>query len=60
MGAVKNKMLEEMDQVGEVLYDAGVHQLTNEVVLSALLHMKSNPESSIKVALEAGKAEWDL
>ena len=60
MGAVKNKMLEEMDQVGEALYEAGQYQLTNEVVLSALLHMKNQPSSSIQDALTAAKAEWDL
>lgn len=60
MGAVKQQMLEDMDKIGESLYEAGQYGLTYEVVLSALLHMKNQPESSIEDALTAAKAEWDL
>ena len=60
MGAVKQQMLEDLDKIGEALYEAGRYGLTYEVVLSALLHMKNQPESSIEEALAAGKAEWDI
>jgi hypothetical protein len=60
MGAVKQQMLEDMDKIGEALYEAGQYGLTYEVVLSTLLHMKNQPESSIEEALAAGKAEWDI
>jgi len=60
MGAVKNKMLEELDQVSEALYEAGQYQLTNEVVLSAMLIHKANNSFTIKQSLEFALKEWDL
>ncbi len=60
MGAIKEKRLEDLDAIGKVLHEAGQYGLTYEVVLSALLHMKNQPGSSIEDALVAAKAEWDL
>lgn len=54
------KSLEELDKVSEVIYEAGRYQLTAEVILWTLYHMKENPKSSIGEALSAGMAEWDL
>ena len=61
MGAVKEKWLEDLDQVSETIYEAGTYGLTSEVILTALNHIiDMDGQATVREALEIGMKEWDL
>jgi len=55
-----SKVLEDLDSVSKVLYEAKSVGLESEVSLWALYYMKEHPEASIKDAIQAGSNEWKL
>lgn len=51
---------ETMDNVKMALAIAGERKLEIEVIATAMIYLKENPEASINEALEVGLSDWDV
>lgn len=58
--STKGNITKTMDAVANTLKFAGEYHLEVEVIASAMLYLKENPEVSINEALNAGLGDWDV
>jgi len=60
MDNVNNKILKDLNCVGDILNYATKHKLEPETVLWANRYLKNYPEATEEEALEIGLKEYDL
>ena len=58
--STKGNITETMDDVAQALKFAGEYGLETEVVATAMLFLKENPEATINEALHVGLSDWDI
>ena len=49
-----------INYVNDVLVVAGKYDLEVEVIATAMIYLKENPEASISDALSTGLSDWDV
>lgn len=55
---IREKELTEIDQIYEMLVKASAYGLEAEVVMSALMSMRRDPNQTLLEAMQAGMEEW--
>jgi hypothetical protein len=58
--SIKGNLTETMDAVANTLKFAGEHGLETEVIATAMLFLKENPDAEINEALNVGLSDWDV
>jgi hypothetical protein len=59
-GTTNESLLETMDNVSAALKIAGKYDMDVEVIATAMIFLKENPDASIETALNAGLGDWDV
>jgi len=59
-GTTNESLLETMDNVSTALKIAGKYDMEVEVIATAMIFLKENPDASIETALNAGLGDWDV
>ena len=58
--STKGNITETMDDVAQTMKFASEHGLETEVIATAMLFLKENPEATINEALHVGLNDWDV
>lgn len=59
-GTSGEDLAEIVDKVMFVLCKASHYDLEAEVVATAMVYLKENPDASIETALSVGLSDWDI
>jgi hypothetical protein len=59
-GTTNESLLETMANVSTALNVAGKYDMEVEVIATAMIFLKENPDASIETALNAGLGDWDV
>lgn len=54
------KIQEDQSAVAELVEKTRKKSVLSIILWSAMMHLKSNPNCSLKEAIEAAKTEWDM